>query len=249
MTLGFDTLLVLGALAFYLQDSCQLLYADELVLEQVHDGWRAHGGASALVAGRRPYLPNPLAPHRALVRSDLGGLLDGDPAPAYDVGTFLRALAPFRWLALVLLALFVAALPLVLRFLGPGAALLAWMSIVYAVIACIACLLWRRRRALGLSTRACTAIAFECAVCPPFAINIVRKLSLRAAVAPLADYPGMSAPRSRRSLHRVANDRIDQLLAWHEPDDPRARRLLLQRDALRGPDDEGRPGGRDRPGA
>ena len=231
MIFQFEILLVLGALAFYLQDSCALLYADELMLERVGGGWRVHSGAAMLVAGRRPLLPNPLAPHRPLLRVSLQQLLGDGPAARDHLGHYLSALAPFKVASVALLLLFVPALPLVLYFFGTGVELLCWLALVYGAVARIAATLFQRRRVLHLSRRDCAALAFECACCPPLAINIVRKLTLRAEARPMTGYPAISAG-GHPSLLIAAGQRIEEMLRRWESGTPQAQTLLQYRERL-----------------
>ena len=232
MIFQFEILLVLGALAFYLQDSCALLYADELMLERVGGGWRVHSGAATLVAGRRPFVPNPLTPHRPLMRVSLPQLLGDGAAQRSHLAHYLNALAPFKAASIALLLLFAAALPLVLYFFGTGVELLCWLVLVYLVVARIVATLFQRRRVLQLSVRDCAGLAFECACCPPLAINIVRKLTLRAEAMPLAGYPAMLHPRSLPSLLNAAGERIEDMLRRWESETPQAQTLLQYRERL-----------------
>lgn len=232
MIFQFEILLVLGALAFYLQDSCVLLYADELMLERIGGGWRVHSGATGLIAARRPFMPNPLAPHRPLMRASLKQLLGGGPPGRNHLAHHLNALAPFRVASIVLLLSFFPVLPLVLYFFGTGAELLGWLVAVYLVVARIVAGLFQRRSVLQLSKRDCAGLAFECACCPPLAINIVRKLTLRAEPMPLAGYEASSTPCSRPALLSAAGERIEEMLHRWEAESPQAQELLKYREKL-----------------
>ena len=232
MILPFEILLVLGALAFYLQDSCSLLYADELMLERVGGGWRVHSGAAMLVAGRRPFVPNPLAPHRPLMRVSLQQLLGDGPAERNDLAHYLNALAPFKAASTALLLLFVPTLPMVLYLFGTGVELLCWLAAVYLAVARIGATLFQRRRVLQLSVRDCAGLAFECACCPPLAINIVRKLTLRADAMTLARCPAIVNARSHPSLLMAAGERIEEMLRRWDSETPQAQTLLRYREKL-----------------
>jgi len=225
--------LVVAALAFYLHDSSALLFTDELVLERVGQGWRAHSGSPVLIAGKRPFLPNPLAPHRPLLRVSLSRLL-GEALPARnDPAHFLNALAPFKLLSACLLLLFFPGLPLVLyRFGAGGAELLGWLAAVYLAVACIVYTVTCRRRVLELSPRECAGLAFECICCPPFAINIVRRLALRADVVTLEGHAAIFDAPSRQSLLVTASERIDEMLHGWEAGTPQAQALLQYREKL-----------------
>lgn len=184
MILEFEILLVAGAWAFYIYDSSMLLFVDELVLEVAGRRVRVRSGLETLVAGRRPCIPNPLTPHRPLIRVTVGDLSGAEKTrPAADLTHYLNALAPFRVLSLIMLLMFGAALPLVLYRFGSGTPLLCWLVMIYLLVGYAVYLAWRRRLVLGLSPRALGLLAFELFACPPFAVNIVRKLALRHPVS------------------------------------------------------------------
>ena len=86
-----------------------------------------------------------------------------------------RPVAPLVWA--MACALFVL-LPLGLfSFLGDWVLLLA-VALLYAGIA--GALLWlaMKRKELGLSARQLGSLAFELVACPPFAVNVVRRVSV-----------------------------------------------------------------------
>ena len=201
--------LSLGAIAFYLGDSLALLYADELLLERTGARWVPRRGSALLLGGRRPLLPDPLAPQRPLLQLSLRGLLDGDAGDGGRVRAMLSALAPLRALAVAMLLLF-ALMPGLLYVAGTGAWFLAWFACVYAVALAMAATLWRRRAAFGLSRGAVALLAFECVACAPLAINIVRRVSRRLACPPLAELRTLLDPPSFGALCATIDAMLDE---------------------------------------
>lgn len=232
MIFEFELLLVIGALAFYLQDSCALLFADEFMLERVGRCWRAQSGSSALISGKRPFMPNPLAPYRPLLRVSLDDLLGHAPPARRNLGHFLGALVPFKVLATFLLILFFPGLPLVLYQFGTGVELLYWFAVVYLAIACIAVFAFRRRRVLELSPRDCAVLAFECFCCAPFAINIVRKLTVRSEAVTLDRCRSIFDAQSQRSLLVTVGGLIDEMQSAWDVGSPQADTLVRYRESL-----------------
>lgn len=167
----FEVLLPLGAAAFYLYDCCLLLFAEEVIWVWTGAAWVRTLPTDVVIARRRLWVLNPLRPDRAAYRGS------GDTLPSAPVAA-LRPLQGMVWLLLALLAL---ALPIVSVGLGAGLALLLVFGLFYAAVALLLTLIWRRRAALGLTTRAYLALAADCLLCPPFAINVVRRISLRTA--------------------------------------------------------------------
>ena len=180
-------LLPLGALAFYLFDSLLMLYGNEvLVTATGRDGWRCAAGGDWLLAGRRPVLPNPFMPWRPHWRlawrsdSPRCGSLRGDIATMSGLRTALR---PVGVLVAVLQWLMLPGLALELAVFGTGGALLLLLAALYALVLAAGAVIVLRRRRLGLTLGAACSLAFEGLLCPPFAINLVRKAALRCRLA------------------------------------------------------------------
>jgi hypothetical protein len=174
------TLMALAA-SLYAWDSAQLLYANEgLLAPRGRDGWALRLGSTLRLAGRELYVPSPLTLHRPLFRLAWGfeAPAGGDPGWSERRGAY-RPLAPLVWAMAV--ALFVL-LPLGLFSRLGEAMLIAALAMLYASI--LAALAWTalRARSLGIAPRRLAALAFELLVCPPFALNLVRRLSLEVPV-------------------------------------------------------------------
>ncbi len=172
------------AIGLYLYDSALLLYFDEgIVLPAGRARWLVRFGSSNVrLMGKDLFLPNPLLPHRPLYR--LSWRVPALPAGADDQWGHRRALfgalAPLVWA--MALALFVL-LPLGLFSRLGTQFLLAAVALLYLGI--LAALAWLavRRAPLRLPAKTLALLAFECLVCPPFALNLVRKVSLALPVA------------------------------------------------------------------
>ncbi len=178
-----ELLLPAGAIAFYLYDSLLWLFGDELVLIRGARRWTSAAGSDWLLLRRRLYLPNPFAPHLLLWRacwslSARGGAI----TDLAQLATLQPALRPLRVLVLIQMLLIVIALPAcVLAGLTP-LALLVLLGAIYLVAGAAVAWIWWRRAALGLSARVCRGLSLDALACPPFAINLVRKISLLGAV-------------------------------------------------------------------
>lgn len=177
MVLQAELALMAAAAGLYLCDSALLLYFDEGILAPAGRGrWRVLFASDKFrLMGRGLFLPNPLLPHRPVFRL---GWRFPSPGRAVDAQwparrALFRPLAPAVWA--MSLALFVV-LPLGLFRLGEPA-LLAAVVMLYASIA--AALVWTglNRGRLGVPARRFAVLAFESLVCPPFALNLVRRLS------------------------------------------------------------------------
>ncbi len=169
--------LVVGALLFYLLDSVLLLYGDELLFATGPRGWHNVAAGDLLLFGRRVLVPNPLTPGARLLRACWSGA--SAPMERASAPAFLRALYPLQWGVVALLLLIAVALPTVLYAFGQGLPLLLLLASIYALNLCMTAWLWRVRTALGLGARACIFLTVDLLLCPPFAINLVRKITLQ----------------------------------------------------------------------
>lgn len=232
MSVSPEVALLLLALGFYLGDSLKLLASNEAVLLPVRGRWHARFGAQGFrIAGKEPWLPNPLTPHRPLFR--LAWRFEGDRGrrPCAHPVQLLPALARLSpWIVNMGVCLFVL-LPIGL-FMPVGLPFtLAALVLLYLHIVVSLGLVFRVRQALGLTTRAWGALAFECLVCPPIALNLVRKLSDRvvvdesftAAVARLVD-----ADR-RPEVDAQCLARLDEQIAIEDEGSDRMRTLRSAR--------------------
>lgn len=173
-------LVVLCLYGFYLLDSAMLLYGNELVFVEAFGQWRFSTGSHTQLARRNPYLPNPLTPGAMLFRVAWStSARDLCPRGDEALRQFRDALRPLQNLMCILLALLLGAFP-VLLLIGPRSWLAAAVGSIYVVI--ITCLVYTygRRRCLGWSGSAFASLAFEALACPPLALNMVRKTTLRA---------------------------------------------------------------------
>lgn len=178
--MSFELLLPIGAIAFYLIDSAALLYGNEFIFTLCSGHWTWSAGSELILRGRRLYLPNPLTPQRLVIRTAWSEQqLDGKPEGVADIAALEQTLRPLATLAQLLLLLVLIVLPVVITLLGTGVALLTVFGLCYLSVLVMIGLLYRRRAHLGLASRQLLGLALDAVLCPPFAINLVRKISLR----------------------------------------------------------------------
>ena len=174
-----ESLLLLGILAFYLFDASLLLYADEVAFVKYGGKWSAPVGAGFMLAGRYLALPGLWSPGAPVFRS-VRRAPAAEERPAVDA--LLAVLRPLRWPArLVALLLFLVVPVSLLVNLAPRL-MLGLLGSLYLTSVLSVAYVARRRAALGLSRRDVAAIAFDVIACPPFAINLVRRVTLRCGL-------------------------------------------------------------------
>jgi hypothetical protein len=213
-------LLPLGAIAFYLYDSLLWLYGDELVLIRRAHRWDHAAGPDRLLFRRRLYLPNPLTPQRPLWRACWSGFARRDRFTDLSALAGLElTLRPLRVLVTLLWLLIVVALPVMALSGAQPAIVLALLAAVYSVAAMMVGWLWRQRATLGLSARSCRALSFDALACPPFAINLIRKISLRTTINGelMAQARGAFDQFALGSLRTTLIRRVSELLAVEAP--------------------------------
>jgi hypothetical protein len=82
------------------------------------------------------------------------------------------------WLCLLSGLLQLLAFPAVMFLYQTDVSVIAVLAAIYTSILAVIALVWRRAGIFGLTGKKLGALAFECLVCPPFAINLVRRLSI-----------------------------------------------------------------------
>ena len=210
MRVSTEALLMLAALVLYLSDSILFFAADEAALLRGRRGrWHVGFGLDRWrLAGKEPYLPNPFTPQAPLLRLRWNMRVPGAAAPAAPL-LLPPELERFAVHVLVSLGCLFVLLPIVLFQPQGFAFTLAVLLVFYANLAIALVRLYRCRTAFALPARDFAVLAFECLACPPFSINLVRKLSARVVVhedlvsaamrlLPAEELPGFKAQCLRR---------------------------------------------------
>lgn len=226
--------LVGGVVLMYLYDAALLLYHEEVAFEARGRGAPVAGGLMLEVGGRQLFLPNPFTPWRPLYRlswtlqSHPTGRRKGAASPA-RLAACSSVLVP--WIGL-LFALFALGLPACL-WPGRGAAvLLGWMVATYATILTTLGVAYAHRRRLGLTGGQVGALARDALLCPPFALNLLRRVSLeqghrldlREVLA------GSPASHATTALARMVQARIATSLTFAQADGEEERALRRAQD-------------------
>jgi hypothetical protein len=225
-----ELLLVIGMVGLYLYDSTMLLASNEVILSHERKGkWSALFGADGFQVRRKePFLPNPFFPHRPLYRfawNTTGFVGPSQPwaAPSNPYGV----LAPFIWCMAV--ALFIL-IPLGLFSRLSNVAIFAGVTIFYASGLMALVIVWLKRDIYGISSKQFVSLAFESLTCPPFAINMVRHLSLD--IKPAEDFLS-AADRlleedARKSALKKVIFRVQSEIDWEDVGTAHAEALNTQ---------------------
>lgn len=225
-----ELLLVVGMVGLYLYDSAVLLASNEALLTPGRTGrWHGLFGADNFqIRGKEPVLPNPLLPHRPLYRFSwrMEGFV-GPCRPWSPPGNAYAILTPSIWLMAG--ALFVL-IPLGLFSSWGDRAITAAVVLFYVNALIALTLVWVKRSDYGLNGKRLAALAFESLTCPPFALNLVRHLSL--GLQPEEDFLSvvnhcLTGAERDAALGKMAM-RVQSEIDWENEGTPRARTLNAQ---------------------
>lgn len=221
---------MLLAAALYAYDALILLASHEALLVRQGRGWRAvFGSFRWRLAGKEPCAPGLLAPHRPIVR--LAWQFAGPPAatvapPSLPLPAGLGGLALCAWLSFITLF---GLLPISLFGQLGTAVTLGVIGLLYAVNLSALLLLHRIHRLLRGPAGRYWSLAFECLVCPPFCINLVRRACEWQGVREdfLQASQALLPPAALAEVHAQCLLRLDEQIAYE--DEQGSRMAALQR--------------------
>lgn len=219
--------IVLIICLFYLNDAALLLKPEEGLLRKSRRGWLAQLASRGFELRQNWLLwPSIFAIHQPVYRLRWNAThitLPGDAMPAAALATHASSFRAFILPLYLLGALLFLALPVALLVLHSELAQLITLALIYLCTACISVLAWRHGKhdpGKHYPDRATTrSIAVQILLCPPFALNVVRKLSLAYGAQPdllqtthaLMDTPQWSAfaqqvkSAMQREMHELAD--------------------------------------------
>jgi hypothetical protein len=183
MNFSHEALLVIGVLGFYLFDSICLLYSNQLVVNESFGKWGFVLPSSNWRFMRKIiYIHNLLTPYNQtfiLTWSPNANSLDNDFKYPSSIGQNLTFI---RLSVTILMYLMLVLLPIVLYKFGLGMLALILLITIYLTIINMSIFLYFKRGTLKLSKKEVLSIAFEVISCPPFAINFLRRISLKSSI-------------------------------------------------------------------
>ena len=221
--------LMIGIVLLYLYDSTILIYCNEGFLIPVSKGnWKVVFGSSRFhVFGKEIFIPNPFTFYRPLFK--MSWRFEGASSKKiwYPPDYPFYRLTPWLWL--IALSLFVL-FPLGIFRVYPERVLMLALIFLYFGILMALYRLWRARHVFALSNRRFLHLAFESLICPPFALNLTRHVSVGLVIdADLLE--------SARHLQNPAGwskscagfiPRIEEEISHEQGEDENARTLAMQ---------------------
>ena len=154
-----------------------LLNVNELIVQKSFKKWSYRFPIFGLQILRKfPLVNNLLMPNFLIF--NLSWPSHKEEIDSDKLETLIQSMLPLQIIASLLLLLIIFVLPVVAFLFDSGPELLTLFIFIYLLIIFSVCYLFICRDSLGLSGLKISSIAFESILCPPFAINIARKVSL-----------------------------------------------------------------------
>ena len=220
----------MGIVGFYLFDSAMLLYVNELVFVEKSGKWafgRPESGWRML--GKNLYVPNPLTPNYPLFRVCwmVSSAINEHQEDIEKLQHFLNEISPLRYMTFSLFVLLLIELPIVLLAFGTGLALLLSLGVIYCTISAMLILVYRQREKLGLSGKTFAKLAFDSFACAPFALNLVRKITLHRSLTgdPIFFAHQVLDTDSFAQLVQALCHRVDEEIEFEDEASPRHEAL------------------------
>lgn len=248
MLVGVSTegLVMIVAASLYLVDSALFFEFDEgALIRSARGRWFARFGLDRWrLGGKEPYLPNPFAPFQPLIRlkwrfespapewvandSVLGNLAFTSPIANIVVP---KELKPFEIHVSISAGLLFALLPIGLFLPIHVSFLISVVAALYINNLWALLRLMRVRQVFQLDRKGVAALAFECLACPPFSVNLVRRLCVKLALAEdlVAAGARVMSAGDYSQLRAQCLRRIDEQIDSESEETPRLRALLLSR--------------------
>jgi len=181
-TISTQLQVVLAIVLFYLYDAALLLKPEEGLLRPLRSGWRAQlaSGGFELRQNRLLWLPV-FALHRPVYRQRWSATrihLPGDAKFSTAVEAHARSFKAFALPLYLLAALLFLGLPAALLVLHSELMQLTALALIYLSTVWLGWLALSHGRQGRCDLAFARSTAFQILLCPPFALNVVRKLSL-----------------------------------------------------------------------
>jgi hypothetical protein len=243
----------------YIQDTVLLLNSNEGVLTYTSDGrWKLSlGSTNTRVMGKNLYVPNLLTVHRPHYRMRWSFEADEASGDTQSDGVQVEASMPakasdpmpsdwspnlelFQGLGIVTMMMafiqFVA-FPAVMFLYQTDASVIVVLVAIYLTVMAALALVWSRMDAFGLTSKKYAGLCFECLICPPIAINLVRRFSVdlcRSADLVVAAQK-LVTPESWQEAQQALGRRIEDQLSLELEDTNRYSSLKRRLEAISAP--------------
>ena len=175
MNISPNNLLILGILCFYLYDSIKLQESSKIYVTQLFRGWGIVKPIDLFSISKKvPSLPNPLTPFFSVILLDWSTSIESTNSSEFVAPKYLP-LQIFSFLIFIELLVF---LPIAISLFGMGGYVLFLIVLTYMTIISSLITLYAYRIKYRISPKIYFSIVLDCLACPPFAINLLRRVTL-----------------------------------------------------------------------
>jgi len=179
---SFEILLILGVFCFYVYDSILVLASNEFIIYKSESKWSyVYPGYNWRFLKKTLYVPNIFRPDLALFSAHWRFRTQHDNRTV-SCNQLMEFISHFKYYLWFLYCLMFICLPAVIYLYGQGIMLLSLFFLVYLNIIFILLIVWKNKKLLLLDNVNLAKICFESLACPPFALNIIRKITINIPV-------------------------------------------------------------------
>jgi hypothetical protein len=179
MYISYEYLLWLGIALFYIYDSIELVYFNDIYIVKGLKSWKyLIPNPFFTIFNKIVFIPNPLTPHCLFFKFSFpSNEAKISPKEGNNINTFNKAICNIQTLTLYQLILLGVVFPIMLINYSYGPLLLGIMALIYMNILTIFVLIYVNKKKFKISQKQFLTYLFESIFCPPFSLNILRKIS------------------------------------------------------------------------
>ena len=235
--------MILGVIGFYIYDSLSLLFHNQIVFTEASKTWGFTFPSSRFRLGSRfIFLCNVFMPFQSVFLSSWPCVEKAVEIKQLNtLNKFLNTLILFRLLSVILWITLILILPPILLMYGTIYNLLTLLAVTYLIILLMILLLRLLRKKLNLTNKDFVSIAFDILACPPFAINVVRKITLKQkfTFTPIEFSKKRLSQKERLFFKYALSERIEESINSCDDNSKYKKQLILYRQGLMNPYQKG----------
>ena len=206
--------MIIGVIGFYIYDSLSLLFHNQIVFTETSKTWDFTFPSHRFRFGNKfVFLANVFMPFQSVFYSSWP-CIEKTPEriELNALNKFLNSLFIFRLLSIILWVTLILILPPILLMYGTIFNLLTILGVTYVTIFLMIFFLWRFKKRLNFSNKDFFSIVFDILACPPFAINVVRKITLKQKFkfTPIEFSKKRLSQKERLKFQYQLNERIEE---------------------------------------
>ncbi|ENV10261.1 hypothetical protein F966_01436 [Acinetobacter higginsii] len=183
MSISFDLLIIIGIVGFYIYDSAYLYFYNEF---NIHKGLGSTFKSQLIsrqfnVFHKYLFIPNLFLSHQLLFKC---AWKIEDPEPVVHTHDIVhlknisQTLKPLQWVNILIFVLTIAVLPCLIAFKAGYLAVAISLVVIYSLNLISILFVIVKRGKLQLSWLKIIQLLLDALLCPPFALNLLRKISL-----------------------------------------------------------------------